>query len=342
MKVWTHLRAYQSDSSRPLILALGNFDGVHRGHQAILDAVKDHARRLRGVPAVLTFSEHPQRVLHPDRGPALLTSPQHRLLFFSEKEIEICFLLPFTTDFARTDPEVFVRDWLVKELRVKEIHLGYNAHFGFERKGDVSLMKKLSSRLGFDFFEAEPVSVEGEFVSSSLIREVIGRGDFGRAGQLLGRPFSIFASVVRGKGRGKALGFPTANLRPHSEILPPRGVYPVEVREYRFHLKPAHQKEEFEFQKENPGPWWRGVLNQGVRPTFEADGPEVPEVHLLDGPAGDLLGRTVEVVFHPRLREEKQFEDADSLIRAIRQDISDALRYFEGKKSLQKDAAPLY
>lgn len=332
MDVWTSLRAYQPDSPRPLVLAVGNFDGVHRGHQEILAGVVENARRLNGIPAVLTFSEHPQRVLRPGEGPALLTSPQHRILYFSEQGIESCFLLPFTNEFAQTDPEAFVRNCLVRQLKVREVHLGHNAHFGLNRRGDASLMRECASRLRFNFFEAQPILVEGKFVSSSLIRRFIAEGDLSRAARFLGRPFSIFASVVQGKGRGKSLGFPTANLRPHSEILPPSGVYPVEVREYRFHLRPSLRKEKFQFWKEKPGPWRHGVLNQGVRPTFEVQGPEVPEVHLFDDPGEKLVGRTVEVLFHPRLREEKRFENADALVEAIRKDVSDARVYFCSKK----------
>ncbi len=341
MKVWTSLRAYRPDASKPLILALGNFDGVHRGHLAILNPVAEHARRLRRIPAVLTFAEHPQRVLHPGIGPGLLTSPQHRLLIFSKIGIEMCFLLPFTQEFAQTRPEEFVREALVNRLQVKEIHLGYNAHFGFNREGNVALMKALSGRLGFQFYEAQPVSVDSQFISSTLIRKAIMEGDFERAARFLGRPFSIFASVVRGKGRGKTLGFPSANLRPHSEIFPPRGVYPVQVRENRFHLKPLGP-EEFEFQSEIPGPWWQGVLNFGVRPTFEDSGLEVPEVHILDYSGGDLLGKTVEVVLYPRLREEISFVDSQALAEAIRQDIVLARRFFNGNKSLQSEKTSIY
>ena len=328
MKVWTRLDHYPRDVAAPLILALGNFDGVHAGHRKILARAVERAKKLQGNPAIFTFSEHPQKVLHHGHQPSLLTSPQHRLLLFQELGIEVSFLLPFTMDFSKIDAETFVAQWLVEKLRVKEIHLGYNAHFGFDRRGDGKLMKDLARKLGFQFEEAEPVKINGEFVSSSLIRKKIQEGDLVKAGQLLGRPFSIFASVVRGKGRGKTLGFPTANLRPHSEILPPRGVYPVEVRERAFHLKPGEFKDAFDLVVERPGKWHQGVLNYGNRPTFESGDSLVPEVFIFDY-SGDLYGKTLEVLFHPRLREEKAFKSSADLVAAIHEDIAKTKRYFQ-------------
>lgn len=327
MRVWTRLENYQKDSARPLILALGNFDGLHSGHQEILQRVRDRARLRNGIPAVLTFFEHPQRVLHHSSRLSLLTSPQHRLLLFHEKRIEICFLVSFTIPFSKTTPETFVEEWLVQRLGVGEVHLGYNAHFGFDRKGDARLMRELAARLGFEFHESSPVKIEGEFISSSLIRRLIQEGELGQAKRFLGRPFSILASVVRGSGRGKELGFPTANLKPHSEILPPRGVYPVEVREACFHLRPTGRENEFEHQWEQVGEWRQGILNYGVRPTFEGTGEAVPEVFLFDF-TGNLYGKTVEVIFHPRLREEEAFRNARELTQAIEKDVADAGRYF--------------
>ena len=327
MRVWTRLENYSKDSRPPLILALGNFDGVHTGHQRILRKAVERAGQLGGVAAALTFAEHPQRVLHPTKEPTLLTSPEHRLLLLQGFGIETCFLLSFTISFARIDAETFVKEWLVDRLGVREIHLGYNAHFGFDRKGDSNLMRNLSKQLHFEFYEADPVEVDGDFVSSTLIRWLIREGKFVKARDFLGRPFSILASVIRGSGRGKALGCPTANLQPHSEILPPRGVYPAEVRERSFHLRPAENGGEFELVDEKPGPWLHGILNYGVRPTFGAEGPEVPEVFLLDY-SGNLYGKTVEVVFHQKLRDERTFETPEKLTQAIEGDIAGVKEYF--------------
>ncbi len=336
MIVWTDLKHFKKSSKAPLVVALGNFDGVHSGHQKILRTVIERTKKIEGAASVLTFAEHPQRVLHPSSEPRLLTSTQHRLFLFQQLKIESCFLLHFTLGFAQTDAETFVRDWLVEKLGVREIHLGYNAHFGNDRKGDVQMMTRLAKELGFEFHEASPVKVGGEYVSSSLIRKAIEEGDLLRAAQFLGRPFSIFASVVRGKARGKGLGFPTANLRPHSEILPPRGVYPVEVRESNFHMKKTKTKGQLIFISEKLGKWRKGILNYGVRPTFEKNNLEVPEVFLFDY-SGDLYGKTLEVIFHPQLRDEKTFKGAAELVKAIEEDISNAQRYFSqtAKKPLQ-------
>ena len=335
MKIWTRLENYQAVPDRPLILALGNFDGVHQGHQKILEGVIERSKEKKGLAAVLTFSEHPQRVLHRSNEPALLTSPQHRLFLFREMGIDLCFLLPFTIPFSKTAPEAFVEEWLVERLQVRELHLGYNAHFGFDRRGDARLMETFAKRLKFDLYESRPIKVEEEFVSSSLIRRLIQAGDLNRTEQFLGRPFSIFASVVRGSGRGKDLGFPTANLKPHSEILPPRGVYPVEAREIIFHLKPAGRADEFEYHLETVGGWKCGILNYGVRPTFKGAGEAIPEVFLFDF-TGDLYGKTMEVVFHPRLREETIFEGPRELAQAIEKDAVEARRYFASNSRLYK------
>ncbi len=336
MIVWTDLKHFKKTSKVPLVVALGNFDGVHVGHKKILQTTIERSKKIKGTPCVLTFAEHPQRVLHHSSEPKLLTSAQHRLFLFQELKVDTCFLLHFTLAFAKTDAETFVRDWLVGKLGAREIHLGYNAHFGNDRKGDVRMMARLAKELGFEFHEASPVKVEGEYVSSSLIRKVIEKGDLSQAGQFLGRPFSIFANVVRGKARGKGLGFPTANLRPHSEILPPRGVYPVEVRESNFHMKRTKTKSQLVFISEKRGKWRKGILNYGVRPTFGKNNLEVPEVFLFNY-SGDLYGKTLEVIFHPKLRNEKTFKGAGELVKAIEEDIFNAERYFNeaAKKPLQ-------
>jgi len=329
MKIWTRLEDFFSDPGRPLVLALGNFDGVHLGHQQILKKAAACARESGGISSVLTFYEHPQRVLRQTGKPALLTSPQHRLSFFYELGIEVCFLLHFTLEFSKIPPGEFVETWLVKRLGAREIHLGYNAHFGAGRKGDAALMRNLAKKLKFDFHEAAPVRILGEYVSSTLIRRSIAEGDLWRASQFLGRPFTVQATVVRGRGRGTEIGFPTANLRPHTEMLPPPGVYPGEIRESAYHLKPIPTTRALEYRREPPCPWRPGVLNYGVRPTFGEGAAElVPEVHVLDFD-GELYGRTVEVRFHPRLRAEERFDSPDALRHAIQKDVESTRRYFE-------------
>ena len=318
MEVWTSLESYNPDTYRPLILALGNFDGLHLGHQKILREVIANAKKTNGRPAVLTFHEHPQRVLHKSQDLRLLTSPEHRLFLFKELGIEICFLLRFTIELSKILPERFVERCLVTQLGIREVHLGYNAHFGHDRSGDCGLMRTLSKKFGFSFHETEPVTCGAEFVSSSLIRKKILKGDLLSAEALLGRPFSLFGTVIRGKGRGRTLGFPTANLRPHSEILPPAGVYPVQVRQNLFHLKRIGNENQFMHESSEKGPWQEGILNYGVRPTFaDVHRDLIPEVFLFNFD-GNLYGKTLEVVFHPPLREEKTFNSSQELVCAVR------------------------
>ncbi|MBI4116102.1 MAG: riboflavin biosynthesis protein RibF [Candidatus Omnitrophica bacterium] len=313
---------------------MGNFDGIHLGHQEILKKVVERARQKNGISAALTFAEHPQRVLHHSQGPALLTSPQHRLLLLKELGIETVFLLSFTLPFSKISPEAFIEEFLAKRLRVNEVHLGYNARFGHNRSGDSVLMRRMSTQLGFEFFECSPIKLGNEFISSSLIREAIRKGDLEKAKNCLGRPFSLFASVVQGKGRGRTIGFPTANLQSHSEILPPHGVYPVEVRKSAFHLRPLVEGHEYEYQAERPGEWLKGILNYGVRPTFEkSDAVAIPEVFLFDF-EGELYGKTVEVRFYPKIREEKAFETQEELVEAIKSDVVRAKKFLlSGKGS---------
>ena len=328
MKIWTHVDRFQKDSRQPLFLAMGNFDGLHLGHQRILRNVAEEAKRGKGVSTVLSFFEHPQKVLGRSHEPALLTSTQHRLFLFYEMGIELCFLLHFTLPFSKTQPAEFVKNILVERLGVRQVRMGYNAHFGVGRRGDSEVMRNLAQRLGFSFHEEEPVKVGDEFVSSTLIRRMIANGELERAQTFLGRPLSIFASVVRGRGRGKGLGFPTANLRPHSEILPPPGVYAVEVREKLYHLRPLSGTSEFEYVLEQPGKWYQGVLNFGFRPTFglQHEGP-VPEVYLF-GFEGNLYGKTLEVIFRSKIREEVQFQDGGALAKAAQKDVEHAKEYF--------------
>lgn len=327
MEVWTGLDSYRPDPDRPLILALGNFDGVHVGHQEILGRIVERAKEVGGSAGVFTFWEHPQRVLHDSGKPALLTSIEQRLFLIQERGADICFLLHFTSAFSKTQATDFVEKWLIRKVGAKEIYLGYNAHFGYGREGDSQLMQEASGRLGFDFFEAAPVKVNGEFVSSSLVRKLVLEGELERVQRILDRPFSLFATVVRGGGMGKALGFPTANLKPHNEVLPPRGVYPVEVRTLQFTLRKSGQEGRLEFISGQQGPWHQGVLNYGLRPTFGPSASLVPEVFLFDF-SSDIYGKTVEIVFHPRLRDERTFVGAPALVRAIEEDVARARKYF--------------
>lgn len=314
--------AFHPDAGKPLVLAIGNFDGLHLGHQKLLSRVVERARALSGLAAVLTFREHPQHVLHPSSKPPLLSSQEHKLFLLEEAGLDLCFILPFTPQFSYLEPEAFVKDLLVGRLGVREVYLGRNARFGRDRKGDAALMRSLAAREGFAFDTIDLEECAGGMVSSSQIRDLIREGSLEEARKRLGRPFSVFGRVVKGDGRGSKIGFPTANLEVASEILPPFGVYPVRVREAGVRRVP--EKAGTEKVEIIRGPWLQGVLNYGFRPTFDKkQGAAVPEVHILDF-TGDLYGKGFEVVFYSRIRGERAFPDVEALKNQIKTDIEEA------------------
>ncbi len=331
MLILRDVDAFQPEPARPLILALGNFDGIHLGHARILKRVVLEARKKKGRAAILTFQEHPQQILNPGSRPPLLTSPDYKLFLLSELGMEVCFLLPFTKKFSKFEPTVFAEKILAGKLKVKKICLGYNAHFGHDRKGDAGLMKKLAEKFGFEFEEIPPVKAAGDFVSSTRIRKLLEEGDLKKAALCLGRPHSILAKVVRGEGRGRALGFPTANLKLDSDVMPPKGVYPVKVRLMEFKNKTAKDGKSCEFRGQAQGPWLKGVLNYGVRPTFKGAAAPTAEVFILDFD-GDLYGKQLEVNFYPKIRSEKKFSNIQALTRQIDRDILKARQSFKNMK----------
>lgn len=305
---------YQTRTIKPLVLTLGNFDGVHLGHQKILKRVVESAKILNGVPAVFTFSNHPQSVLRPDlTPPAPIYSLEQKLFLLKQLGIEICFLITFSKDFAAVEAEDFVSRILIEKLCMKKMCLGYNAHFGRQRKGNPALMKTLTSQLGFEFEEIGPVAVLEQGVSSSRVRVLLQDARLEEVKACLGRPYGVFGKVVKGDGRGKTLGFPTANLDTGFECLLPAGVYPVEGVEWNTQASGRHLK---------------GVLNYGQRPTFGGKGPKLMEAHFFDY-QDDLYGKNLEIIFHPKLRPEKQFQNPEALKKQMENDVQIARRFFE-------------
>ena len=329
MRVYTTLEAFHPDSFTPLLLALGNFDGLHIGHQNILKRAIQDAASYKGKVAVLTFQKHPQQILQtPKTAPRLLTAPFHKLWLLQKLKVDLCFFLSFTTEFSRLDADAFIEQILIKRLQVHKVYMGFSAHFGYQRKGNIDLMRQAAKRFGFGFEEIPSVKIQDEYVSSSKIRELVSLGRLEEARVFLGRPFSILAQVVKGDGQGTRLGYPTANLKAMEYILPPQGVYPVEVRVFSLSIKGEGGNGEI-LQGGPISPWYRGVLNYGFRPTFKgrgAAGAQI-EVHLLDF-QGDLYGKDLEVAFYPRLRQEKRFEAAGDLKTQIAEDIAATRKYF--------------
>ena len=322
MQIIPDLQKYKARSSKPVILALGNFDGFHLGHQKLLRYVADQARKHHGLAAVLTFPQHPHSILHPERKPMMLTSIEQKLFYLAEAGIDLCFLQSFAPEFSKMSPQDFVEKILVKKLHIREICMGHDAHFGRGRKGDAGLMERLAKTNGFLFRRMKPVMLGGKPVSSSRVRELLIKGEIEKAQACLGRPFSMFGKVIHGKGHGLHLGFPTANLEVHSEILLPLGVY---VASARFLRSP------FPVPR-STGEWLPGVMNFGRRPTYpKAETPRpVLELHLFDFKK-QVYGQRMEIALHRFQRPERKFSTEDALKFQIQKDVLVARRYYKLK-----------
>lgn len=288
----------------PLFLAIGVFDGVHRGHQSVISTSADHARTANGTPVVVTFDPHPEKVLRPEAAPHLLSATQHKIALISALGVEHLLIITFDKQFAATEPEDFVKKLVTHSKPLHEICVGREWSFGKNRRGNLDLLKKLGAQFHFDVVGIPPVKINGAVVSSTAIRQAIEKGDFEKAAEMLGREYTILGTVTRGDNLGKKIGFPTANLSAHSEQFPPNGVYAAEAR--------------------IDGQLHRGVINLGVRPTVSGGKTErVLEIHLFDFNR-DIYGHDVDVRFLKFLRPEKKFENIDALVQQIRQDVKEA------------------
>lgn len=284
------------------VAALGNFDGVHRGHQKILERVCRQAAGCGGTPVVVTFDPHPPRVVRPDKAPPLLMTLNQKLDAFAEAGIQGTALVEFTADMARWEPETFVDTVLVEWLGVSEVWVGANFLFGRDRLGTFTLLKALGEDRGFRAEKIEPVRFRDFVVSSTRIRHLVAEGRVDEAGALLGRHYALDGVVVRGDGRGRQLGYPTANLETRNEQLPAWGIYAtIAVIDGISH--PA-------------------VTSVGIRPTI-GDNRLMVETHLLDASL-DLYGRPMRVAFVRRLREERAFPSLEALAAAIGDDCQAA------------------
>jgi riboflavin kinase/FMN adenylyltransferase len=290
--------------SHKVCLAIGVFDGVHLGHQRVIGQAHADARATDGTSVVLTFDPHPMRVLQPHKAPLLLTSTQHKLSLMEKLGANACLLLAFDKPFSLTPPERFIDTVARQTNQLQEICVGTRFRFGHDRSGDVRLMEALAPKYGFVAREIKSVTLDDEMISSTAIRQHVLNGRLDRAAAMLGRPFSILGTVEPGDHRGRELGFPTANLNPHNEVLPPDGVYAVRVV----------------IAAEKLG----GVVNVGVRPTFAGAQPRrVLEAHILDF-ARELYGQDVEVLFVSKLRDEQKFASVEALKTQIAADVQAA------------------
>jgi riboflavin kinase/FMN adenylyltransferase len=290
--------------SQKVCLAIGVFDGVHFGHQRVIGQARDDARRLGGTSVALTFDPHPLRVLRPEQAPLLLTSTKHKMQLIGQLGVDACLLLTFDKEFSLTPPEQFIEMVAHKTNQLQVICVGTRFRFGHDRAGDVRLIENLAPAHGFIAREIEPVKLGDDIISSSAVRQHVLTGNLERAAAMLGRSFSVLGSVEKGDHLGHRIGYPTANLNPHNEVMPPNGVYGVRVR----------------VDQETFG----GVVNIGVRPTIEnRPHRRVLEVHIFDF-HHDIYGQDVEVSFVKKLRDEKKFDSVDALKEQIAADVQAA------------------
>jgi len=297
---------------RQPVLALGNFDGVHRGHRKILDRVKRAADERGATSVVMTFDPHPPRVVRPDKAPPLLMTTAQKLEAIAHGGVQGAAIVRFTTELSRWDPETFVRVVLVDWLRVADVWVGANFLFGHDRTGNFSLLRSLGARYGFKAEKIDPIRYKDFVVSSTRVRRLIGEGRVDEAGALLGHSYFIDGSVILGDRRGRTLGFPTANLCTDNELLPPNGVYATTTTIDGI-VRPS-------------------ITNIGVRPTVDSSSKLTIETHVFDMDR-DLYGATIRVGFVQRLRDERAFESVEVLREQIGADCARA-RVLFGRLSL--------
>jgi riboflavin kinase / FMN adenylyltransferase len=319
------------DQPRPVtwrspVLALGNFDGLHRGHVKIIERIQRGAAERGGTSVVLTFDPHPPRVLRPDKAPSLLMTKAQKLDALARAGVHGAAVVRFTHDMSQWEPERFVRTVLVEWLRVAEVWVGADFLFGRDRSGNFTLLRSLGAQHGFKVEKIDPIRYKDFIVSSTRIRRLVGEGRVDEAGALLGHHYAIDGTVVEGARRGREIGFPTANLSTENELLPPHGVYATAVT--------------------IDGALHPSVTNIGQRPTFGNQLATTIETHVIPfdarrggvaaappaqglRPALDLYGLTLRLAFVQRLRDERKFPDVEALQEQIAADVRRATRLFD-------------
>jgi riboflavin kinase/FMN adenylyltransferase len=287
------------------VVTLGNFDGIHLGHQKIFRKVKEEASKIDGEAIVITFEPHPLRVLSPHPIAPLLTPFRKKMMLLEESGIKTVLCLEFSTAFSEMSPFEFFKNILVEKIKVRKIVVGYNYHFGKKQRGDVRILRNIGRFFNVDVEVVEPLRIGQTPVSSSRIRELIKNGQVEEASKLLGRSYPILGKVIEGSKRGRLLGFPTANLQTSDELYPQKGIYAVEVT--------WNQKV------------FNGLANVGLNPTFvpaqaDGEGPLSVEVYILNFDK-DIYGDEIQVSFIKRIRKEIRFESPERLIEQIKKDV---------------------
>jgi riboflavin kinase/FMN adenylyltransferase len=308
MEIIRKEKNFQSEFKNP-VLTIGNFDGVHLGHQRIFQRVKEKAREIGGDSIVYTFEPHPVELLAPERKPLLITPSREKLRLIEEQGIDTAICANFSPKFASQTPEEFVKNILYDQIKIRQLFVGHDYTFGKDRRGNIAMLRDLGKKLGFTVEVVEAVRVAGAVVSSTRIRELIQKGEMPEAAKMLGRNYPLSGKVIHGHGRGsKQLGFPTANLKPEGALSPKPGIYAT----WTYH----------------EGKKYAGVANLGWNPTFHDQKFSI-EVHILNFDR-DIYSQALRVEFVERLRDEITFRGPEELVAQIKKDISQAKSILKG------------
>lgn len=286
-----------------LCLTLGTYDGIHLGHQKIIRLVVEKARQIDGASCVVTFDPHPRQILAPDSAPDLLTSTKKKIELIEALGVDAICLIRFNPEFAKIEARDFVKDFLIGTLHMRIIIEGYDWRFGKGRKGGVGLLREMGKDDGYEVEQVDGVAIDGQVISSTLIRELVILGDLDVAAGYLGRRYSITGDIVEGSRLGREIGFPTANIKPHHGAIPPNGIYAVWV--------------------DVAGMRRQGTLNIGYRPTVTEEKKRTVEVHIMDF-YQDIYNEEMEITFVEKLRDEEKFPSLEALTAQIKKDVEKA------------------
>ncbi len=301
MKILKTIEAFKH-TGKPIALSLGFFDGVHLGHQQVLEKVNEYKDQIEGQSVVLTFENHPSTILNPEHPTELLCTPEHRIQLISKQDIDTLIVLKFTYEFSQQTAETFLQ-MLHEKIPFSHFVLGYDATLGKDRHGNPETIRQLEKSLSFKLDYVPEFKLNGDPISSSKIRKLVKAGELEQASKLLGRKYSVYSNVIQGQGIGTKMGFPTANLHIENLCLPPHGVYAVQVVCGDTTIN--------------------GVANLGVAPTVMRDTPPQLEVFMFDF-YKDLYGKSIEIIFHEYLRPEQKFPNVEALKMQIALDVKKA------------------
>lgn len=289
-----------------VVLTIGSFDGVHLGHQCLLQQLISRAKEVGGTSALMTLRPHPREFFSPKHAPNILTSDAKKEALLAEAGLDVLFVLPFNAEVANLERQDFLEEIVLRRCGAKHLIVGHDFNFGKQAQGNYEYLCEVAPNHDLNVEQVPALIHHGERVSSTLVREAILQGDLEKAETFLGRKYSILGCVSTGRGMGAKIGFPTANIDPHHNAMPAHGVYIAEALVQRKRVPAA--------------------VNIGIAPTIEHDHPML-EAHMLDFEA-NIVGEPIEIVFHERIRPEKKFESIDALMAAIDADVSKVREYF--------------